>query len=154
MGVICKYFPDSKVHGANLGPTWVLSAPDGPHVGPMNLAIRVVRKLTASQRHRTSSNSPLTVPQSPGLCCVSVTELRRRPFILSCVCVLLFPCGLCGRRHDTRSCQNRVLLCIPCFRLSTSPVQDSWWSPLSHLRHCYTQWCFGIVFWPMKFQLM
>ena len=32
--------PDSKVHGANTGPTWVLSAPDGPHVGPMNLAIR------------------------------------------------------------------------------------------------------------------
>ena len=32
--------PGSKVHGANMGPTWVLSAPDGPHVGPMNLAIR------------------------------------------------------------------------------------------------------------------
>ena len=31
---------DSKVHGTNMGPTWVLSAPDGPHVGPMNLAIR------------------------------------------------------------------------------------------------------------------
>ena len=31
--------PDSKVHGANMGPTWVLSAPDGPHAGPMNLAI-------------------------------------------------------------------------------------------------------------------
>ena len=30
--------PDSKVHGANMGPTWVLSAPDRPHVGPMNLA--------------------------------------------------------------------------------------------------------------------
>ena len=26
--------PDSKVHGANMGRTWVLSAPDGPHVGP------------------------------------------------------------------------------------------------------------------------
>ena len=25
-----------------MGPTWVLSAPDGPHLGPMNLAIRVV----------------------------------------------------------------------------------------------------------------
>ena len=25
-----------------MGPTWVLSAPDGPHVGPMNLAIRDV----------------------------------------------------------------------------------------------------------------
>ena len=32
--------PDSKVHGANMGPIWVLSAPDGPHVGLMNLAIR------------------------------------------------------------------------------------------------------------------
>ena len=34
------YIPDSKVHGANMEPIWVLSAPDGPHVGPMNLAIR------------------------------------------------------------------------------------------------------------------
>ena len=34
-------FPESKVHGANMGPTWVLSAPDGPHAGRMNLAIRV-----------------------------------------------------------------------------------------------------------------
>ena len=32
--------PDSNVHGANMGPTWVLSALNGPHVGPMNLAIR------------------------------------------------------------------------------------------------------------------
>ena len=35
--------PDSKVHVANKGPTWVLSSPGGPHVGPMNLAIWVVR---------------------------------------------------------------------------------------------------------------
>ena len=34
------YIPDNKVHGANMGPTWVLSAPDGPHVVPMNLANR------------------------------------------------------------------------------------------------------------------
>ena len=32
--------PDSKARGANMGPTWVLSAPDGPHIGPMNHAIR------------------------------------------------------------------------------------------------------------------
>ena len=31
--------PDTKVHGANMGPAWVLSSPGGPHVGPMNLAI-------------------------------------------------------------------------------------------------------------------
>ena len=34
-------YPDSKVHVAHMGPTWVLSAPGGPHVGPMKLAIRV-----------------------------------------------------------------------------------------------------------------
>ena len=32
--------PDSKVHGANMGPTWVLSVPDVSHIGPMNLAFR------------------------------------------------------------------------------------------------------------------
>ena len=32
--------PDNKVHGANMGSTWVLSAPAGPHVGPMKHAIR------------------------------------------------------------------------------------------------------------------
>ena len=31
---------DSKVHWANMGLTWVLSAPGWPHVSPMNLAIR------------------------------------------------------------------------------------------------------------------
>ena len=37
---ISKLTPNSKVHGANMGTTWVLSAPDGPHVGPVNIAIR------------------------------------------------------------------------------------------------------------------
>ena len=32
--------PDSKVHAANMGPIWVLSAPDGPRVDPMTHAIR------------------------------------------------------------------------------------------------------------------
>ena len=31
--------PYSKIHRANMGPTWVLSAPDGPQVGPMKLVI-------------------------------------------------------------------------------------------------------------------
>ena len=37
-------YPDSKFHGANMGPTRVLPAPDGPHVGPMNLGYRVDTK--------------------------------------------------------------------------------------------------------------
>ena len=48
--MVCKTAPSSspvsKVCVANMGPTWVLSAPDGPHVGPMNLAIRVTLHAT------------------------------------------------------------------------------------------------------------
>ena len=29
-------FPDSKVHGADMGTIWGRQDPDGPHVGPMN----------------------------------------------------------------------------------------------------------------------
>ena len=42
--IICS--PDSKVNGANMWLTWVLSAPDGPQVGPMNLPIRVILPLS------------------------------------------------------------------------------------------------------------
>ena len=31
--------PYSKVHGANMGPTWGRQDPGGPHVGHINLAI-------------------------------------------------------------------------------------------------------------------
>ena len=40
MGIIVSgNCPDSKVHGANMGPTWGQQDPGGPHVGHMNLAI-------------------------------------------------------------------------------------------------------------------
>ena len=34
-------FPDSKVHGANMGPIWGRQDPGGPHVSPVNFAIWV-----------------------------------------------------------------------------------------------------------------
>ena len=37
-GTKCN-IPDSKVHGANMGPTQGQQDPGGPHVGPMNFAI-------------------------------------------------------------------------------------------------------------------
>ena len=49
-------FPDSKIHGANTGPTWVPSAPDGPHVGPMNLAIWVILYIS---KHKVGFSSSL-----------------------------------------------------------------------------------------------
>ena len=42
--------PDNKVDGANMGPTWVVSAPCRPHVGPMNLAIRGVNDVSQGSR--------------------------------------------------------------------------------------------------------
>ena len=48
----CTSSPDSKVHGANMGPIWVLSAPDGPHVGLMNFAIWVIIPTTLASYKR------------------------------------------------------------------------------------------------------
>ena len=42
----CKHtinIPDSKVHGAYMGPSWGRQDPGGPHVGHMNLVIRGIR---------------------------------------------------------------------------------------------------------------
>ena len=35
------FFPDRKVHAANMGPIWDRQDPGGPHVGPMNFALYV-----------------------------------------------------------------------------------------------------------------
>ena len=37
-----RQFPDSKVHGAIMGPIWGRQGPGEPHVGPMNFAIWIV----------------------------------------------------------------------------------------------------------------
>ena len=43
--IYLKMSPDSKVHGANMGPICGRQDPGGPQVGPMNFAIWVVRKM-------------------------------------------------------------------------------------------------------------
>ena len=55
--------PGSKVHGANMGPIWGRQDPGGPHVGPMDLAIReaiifdVGRMLTKEWKQRREEPS-------------------------------------------------------------------------------------------------
>ena len=56
-----RRIPDNKVHGANMRPNWVLSAPDGPHVGPMNLAIRDAM-LIRHVAHHNGDNFRITMP--------------------------------------------------------------------------------------------
>ena len=59
--------PDSKVHGANMRPTWVLSAPDEPHDGPMNLAIREAYRWSQRRTKVTKRSDYLPLPWGPGI---------------------------------------------------------------------------------------
>ena len=54
-----------------MGPTWVLSAPDGPHVDPMNLAMWDSSDLRWDQ---TSQNSPPHMGQLWSACCEHCVE--------------------------------------------------------------------------------
>ena len=53
--------PDSKDHGTYMGPTWVLSAPGGPHVGSVVLAIWAISMAIAIE----STTILVTVPGPP-----------------------------------------------------------------------------------------
>ena len=46
LGCKFKAVPDIKVHGAIMGPIWGRQDPGGPHVGPMNHAIRLCASRT------------------------------------------------------------------------------------------------------------
>ena len=59
--------PDSKVRGTNMGPTWVLSAPDGTHVGPTNLAIGDV--IGNKAQHHTSQRCTISLQNRHVYCC-------------------------------------------------------------------------------------
>ena len=47
-------YPDSKVHGANMGPNRGRQDPGGPHIGPMNFAIWVLFKTIIVRSWKTS----------------------------------------------------------------------------------------------------
>ena len=66
LSMCCElHYPDSQVLGANMGPTWVLSAPDGPHVGPMNLAIWVYIISTMLQHDILDPNATRNQKKKP-----------------------------------------------------------------------------------------
>ena len=69
--IVLQHCPYSRVHGANMGHTWVLSAPDGPHIGPMNLAIRVYKLPWTS-----CCWSPLPVACRRGCWCPAVCKIH------------------------------------------------------------------------------
>ena len=44
-GYVEDNYPDSKLHGTNMGPIWDQQNPGGPHVGPVNFAICVTTQI-------------------------------------------------------------------------------------------------------------
>ena len=56
--------PESKAHGANMGPIWVLSAPYRPHVSPMTFAIRDHTVQTGiSELYKTVFDAQMVYPK-------------------------------------------------------------------------------------------
>ena len=49
--------PDSKVHGANMGPIWGRQDPGVPHVDPMNFAIWEVLILNIKEKRHNGEVS-------------------------------------------------------------------------------------------------
>ena len=85
-----KAFPDTKIHGNNMGPTWALSAPDGPYVGPMNLAIRVTLLNTVTDMARCNAvlfDGTKSYPRTHNLsmCWSSVLDRCRWKISLLCL---------------------------------------------------------------------
>ena len=57
-------YPDSKVHGANMGPIWGRQDPDGSHVGPMNFVIWVQTPVMFESTHHYFYQEPIKCPIS------------------------------------------------------------------------------------------
>ena len=58
-----RYIPDSNVHGTNIGPTWFLSAPDGPH-DPCYQGCKYTHTHTLNIRQQQDT---ISLGQIPGL---------------------------------------------------------------------------------------
>ena len=72
-------YPDSKVHGANMGPIWGWQYPGGPHIGPINFAIWVM----------SSTEWPFILFS---YCCLNVAaEYDHLECVFYCVTCLIFP---------------------------------------------------------------
>ena len=97
----CSYstghaYPDSKVHGAKMGPIWGRQDPGGPHVVPMNFAIWV----SSLQMLAFVPHSRMYMHDGHELCANDVYECEH---------------DVCECRHDkilsTLTCDANVHIC-------------------------------------------
>ena len=57
-----RIYPDSKIHGANIVPTWVLSVPGGPHVDLIDPAICIMYTDVLTAKDKDFAQDQLWIP--------------------------------------------------------------------------------------------
>ena len=118
--------PDSKVHGAKMGPIWGRQDPGGPHVGPMNFAIWG-SFVCVWQRCKAS-------------CMYIATELPEAAFSYSHICSCFEKhCGCFKVQSYPEIVQNCALCVFPCVacEIWVVPVPQCGLSDGSHCRSAY-----------------
>ena len=135
-----RMIPDSKVHVAKMGPTWVLSTPGGPHVGPVILAIRdACCPLLKIMWHFYVTVTQMT------LILPSIQHPRNAPMRLSCLGrqsydIFWYPWW----RHQMETFSALLALCAGNLRVTGEWLRDlmlkpagPWMDPYFHLSiHC------------------
>ena len=76
-----------------MGSTWVLSAPDGPHVGPMNLAIRELTIIWKSSLWTLKSLN-IFASKTPHPCGVSLQEPPQHKHTMASLFVTIVPSSI------------------------------------------------------------
>ena len=77
-------YPDSKIHGANMGPTCVLSVPGGSHVGPMNFAFWICLSRQISRKINVKLlATAIMLPWFDAFACYKITQTRRWIYVRS-----------------------------------------------------------------------
>ena len=78
MGCQLQVIPDSKVHGANVGPTSGRQNPGGPHIGPMNFAIWDINPDKTGQHYISNMVNQHTVDDLLDQPCLYLTSMECR----------------------------------------------------------------------------
>ena len=102
--------PHINVHGANMGPTWVMLASDGPHVGPLNLAIRA----HTDSLLKDCNNNPIANALHSSHPCTELLILYHIKQYLTNICLAVTNIPRCKCHWQTQAgglWQRFVLIC-------------------------------------------
>ena len=102
-----------------MGPTWVLSAPDGPHVGPRNLAIRMVIAISITIFFNNMKGMKVLTLLSTTVHQLTKNMAVQNAFLISCMNLFHNGDRLSASIHlikyDTAEISSLFFMCISSF---------------------------------------